>query len=118
DIELAAAGRALRIDLVACAGGGQSAAQVMLVGVDLAGHRVARTAGSRPVRISALHDKARFDAMESQAVVKALVHQRLEIRDRLGRDGGVKLDDYAAAIGLDDCVMTCVSHWESIRCAF
>src|SRR5580704_16137468 len=115
DIELAAARRARRIDFVTLPRGREAAAQMLLL--DLSGHCVSRSAGSSTVRISALNHEIRHDAMPRQAVVEAFVHESLEIRHGLGRCFGVQLEDDDAAFGLDSCVVPCISHWKSIRCA-
>src|SRR5271166_1483110 len=83
DIELAAAGFPIRIDLVSRARGSDAAAQVLFL--DLSGDGVSGAACARSVWIAALYDEVGHDAMPRQAVVEALVRQLLEIRDRLGR---------------------------------
>src|ERR1700722_1901714 len=72
DVELAAARGARRINFVALPRSREAATQMLLL--DLSGDGVSRPTGSRAVRISALYDEVRHDAMPRQAVVEALVH--------------------------------------------
>ena len=53
-------------------------------------------------RVAALDHEALDDAVKTGAVVKALVGERLEILDGLGRDVGPEFDDHRAFGGGDD----------------
>src|SRR5262249_58063283 len=70
---------------------GQRASHVLLL-VELGLDRVARATGPVALGIAALHDEIGHDSMEGQAVVEALLRQRDEVLDRLGRVFGVEVD--------------------------
>ena len=93
NVELAAAGFALRVDLIALARHRERTAQMFLGRADLGGNRVARSAHPVTLRVAALNHEARLDAMERQVVVEAVLRELLEIGDGLGRDGGIKLNN-------------------------
>src|SRR5207245_4933243 len=58
----------------------------------LVGEFVTRSAAARPERVAALDDKARFDTVELQAVVKLVARQEDEVVDGVRGQFGVETE--------------------------
>ncbi len=98
DVELAAS----RIR-IGCSGHGQGAGAMRyrIVGVELSGQTVAWAAGAIAQRIAALNHELGFDAVEGEAIVKALPRQEHEGVYRLGCYVRPQLGDDRSAGCLD-----------------
>src|ERR1700709_2208131 len=71
---------------------------------------LAGAAGAGALRTSGLRHETVDDAMEHDAVVKALAHQFLDTRDMARREIGPHLDGNGALGGFEDQSIVVVSH--------
>jgi hypothetical protein len=114
DIELATTRLTIGIDLITSPRHRHCAPHVLFGRTNFCGQFVPWATCAIAGGVTALNDKARLDSMEGQVIVKTLFGELFEIRYRLRRLGWVELKDDFAAIGIKNCIMSGISHGNSV----